>query len=70
MVFGEGLTDYELIIFDRWGSEITRLQNLADTWDGTKLGTPVQEGVYTYLLDAMTFTGERIQRAGTITLIR
>ncbi|MEO0470298.1 MAG: gliding motility-associated C-terminal domain-containing protein [Bacteroidota bacterium] len=69
-VFGEGLTDYEMIIFDRWGAEITRLQNLSETWDGTKTGIPVPEGVYTYLLDAMTNKGIHIRQGGTITLIR
>lgn len=70
-VKGEGLSNMELIIFDRWGLELKRIRSLEEGWNGkNKHGRDVQEGVYVYLLNATLNTGTPVKRGGTITLIR
>lgn len=67
---GEGIISFNMIIFDRWGKEIVTLTNVSQTWDGTKNGKGVPEGAYTYIVDAVLNYGGRINRGGTITLVR
>ena len=65
--------DYHLSIFNRWGVLVKEVTG--DTgfeWDGTNVkefilgnGIPVAPGVYFYVI-----TSKRIQRKGTITLVR
>lgn len=41
-------TDYELIIFNRWGEAIFVSRDLQFGWDGTYNGAPVEIGTYTW----------------------
>ena len=44
--------DHELAIFDRWGSEITRIRAYNNDWEGTNAeGKPLSAGVYFFILD-------------------
>ncbi|MEZ4827358.1 MAG: gliding motility-associated C-terminal domain-containing protein [Bacteroidia bacterium] len=61
---------FEIQIFNRWGQLIFQSSDPAFRWDGTMGGTPVIEGAYVYKVNAVTYRGERIQRGGSITLIR
>ena len=61
---------FEIRIFDRWGRQVFSSVDQNFFWDGTKNGTPAPEGVYVYQLEAFTFNGERIEREGTVTLVR
>lgn len=67
---GEGITDYELVIYDRWGSEIFRSQSILNSWDGQYKGQPAQEGVYVWKLVVSLNNGTKRDRGGTLTLIR
>lgn len=44
----EGLNISEMVIFNRWGSVITILDENQPTWDGAYLGKPISEGSYFY----------------------
>lgn len=71
LVKGEGLIEVEVLIFDRWGRLITRWNDLSQGWDGRIPGQGIaQEGVYTFLVNATTNAGEKIEQGGTVTLIR
>jgi gliding motility-associated-like protein len=62
---------YSLLVFDRWGNQVFAASNPTQTWDGTKNGTSVQEGVYVYRLTVRFQENQPVlERAGTITLIR
>lgn len=68
---GHGITEFECLIFNRWGVEVARLTNFDQGWDGRSNNqTAVPEGVYVYVMKARLNTGERIERGGSITLIR
>lgn len=68
---GEGLIDYEMTIFDRWGRKVAILSQLEDQWDGRSSGgQALPEGVYVYRVTAHMNNGARVDRGGTVTLLR
>ena len=69
-VKGEGLVELDFRIYNRFGRLVRHITNLSDGWDGTVDGEPVPEGVYTYVIQATLENGDRVKRAGTISLMR
>ena len=69
-VEGVGIIRLEWTIFDRWGKLIYQTNAVGESWDGTKNGKGVPEGVYTYKVSASLNGGMILNKAGTITLIR
>ncbi len=70
-IVNEGLTSYQLAVFDRWGKSIFLTENSQEGWDGHfPDGQDAPEGVYTFVVKATLTTGETLKRGGTITLIR
>jgi gliding motility-associated-like protein len=65
-----GIKNARWILYDRWGMEVFRGEGLPIVWDGTKGGQVCPEGVYTYLIEVERFDGEKVRKAGTITLLR
>jgi gliding motility-associated-like protein len=64
------VTDLEIDIYDRWGKQVFASKDINFSWDGTFAGAPLPEGVYTYSIRATEWSGEKISRAGTVTLLR
>ncbi|MEZ4773458.1 MAG: gliding motility-associated C-terminal domain-containing protein [Bacteroidia bacterium] len=68
---GIGVVRMNMDIYDRWGHHLVTLYNMSEYWNGrNKNGNAVQEGVYVWVIDATINDGTRVQRAGTVTLIR
>lgn len=78
---GDGLNDYlcvlgscilsiDFIIYNRWGEVIFRTNNPNECWDGTFRDTPVNTGVYVYKFTANLSTGEVVNQAGEVNLMR
>jgi gliding motility-associated-like protein len=67
---GVGVIEYQMIIFDRWGSQLFESNAMDNTWDGTKNGTPVQQGVYAYIFNIVDIKGDPHQYVGHVNLIR
>lgn len=70
LMAGLGVAEVELVLYDRWGIEITRLKSLPEMWDGKVEGIPAPEGTYTYKVYARFLDGRTWRRAGTVTLLR
>jgi gliding motility-associated-like protein len=70
--YGEGVLEYDLQIFNRWGERIFHTDNFNAEWDGKRNGQLVQEDVYvwvaTYRLNCDDSRG--ITRRGHVTVIR
>ena len=69
---GNGITEYELWVYDRRGVLVFHCTDLKELWDGTWQGHPCPQGTYTYrcrytLLG--TTTGPQ-NHAGTVLLLR
>ncbi len=65
----------KVIIYDRWGSVVHRLQNInveqeLIIWDGMYSDRPAMPGVYVYLIECTNENGETLIKTGDITLIR
>ncbi|MDX1909243.1 MAG: PKD domain-containing protein [Bacteroidia bacterium] len=68
---GSYLQTYELRVYDRWGRILFEATSLSDAWDGRlRDGSPAPEGVYVFVVSAVGYQGQRVQRAGSVTLIR
>lgn len=63
--------DAQLIIYDRWGQQITNISGYshAKAWDGLFKGKPVSDGVYFYSLDLRKNDGSKPLK-GSVTVIR
>lgn len=65
------IADFHIMIFDRWGKLIYESFDQSFRWymeDGS--GGKIPEGVYVWNIDAVTFRGDKFQKAGTLTVLR
>jgi gliding motility-associated-like protein len=70
---GEGIKDYKLFVFDRWGNQVFFSSDLEKGWDGrfqSKGEDIVQEDVYTWKIELKSIKGTHKALSGTVTLIR
>ncbi len=57
-------------IYNRWGQHIFSTKNPGKGWDGTVNGQPQVTGTYVWMTEGIDFSGNIIQRKGTVVLIR
>lgn len=74
---GDGINDYwvidnienypicEVMVFNRWGSEIFTSEGYQNDWDGTANGQPVSDGTYYFILKCADKTYK-----GAVTILR
>ena len=71
---GEGIKDFKLYIFDRWGLLIFYSDDINKGWDGRVQGTgsvdPVQEDVYVWKIEATDYAKKGHKLHGTVTLLK
>ncbi len=65
-----GVTEFELLIFNRWGELLFESRDATKGWDGTFNGKLCQQDVYMYKLTAKFENGENVVRVGDVNLIR
>lgn len=67
------VTDFQLKVFDRWGSKVFEANNIFKSWDGTFMNAHMSAGVYTYMLEIQAEVNGQILTSytkGTVTLLR
>jgi len=69
-VFGFGIRDFDLKIFNRWGEKVFESTNQYSYWDGSYKGVMQNPEVYTYLLNATYLDSRKVTKTGTVTLVR
>jgi gliding motility-associated-like protein len=79
---GDGINDYfvplvykeinnsTLIIFDRWGKQIFKNDNIEVGWDGSESGKNSEEGIYFYIVEYISLSGANHQLKGYVNLVR
>ncbi len=68
---GIGIRTYDLLIFDRWGSQVFSSSNLSKGWDGRSAnGTVCMQGVYVYTIRVLDYKNSERQYTGQVSLIR
>ncbi len=64
-------TQYELLIFDRWGNLIFKTNNPKQGWNGNvKTNRPAQQDVYVYKILAFDKYGIELSKIGHFSLVR
>jgi len=67
----EGVTDFKMQIFDRWGNLIFESNDKGIGWDGyNKQGKLLPQGVYVFHVIMTLSDGSRREKIGDVTLIR
>jgi gliding motility-associated-like protein len=72
-IYAEGVVEYRLMIFDRWGGLVFETTDLEESWNGQgKSDENFYAGndSYVYHVRARMRDGERVDKRGTLTLIR
>ena len=69
-VYGVGLNEFELLIFNRWGEIVYKTNNQHEGWDGKKNGNLCQIDVYVYKIIYKGLGLSQKQKVGKLTLIR
>jgi len=68
--YGEGIYDYELRIFNRWGQLIFMCDDINIGWDGKLNGKEVPVGVYFYKINYRNGVNKKKEVTGNVTLLR
>lgn len=69
-VHGNGITDLQFIIYDRWGEKIFESGEKNNGWDGTRKGKTLNAGVFAYYLEVTFKDGSTYSEKGNITLLK
>ena len=57
-------------IYNRWGKIIYEGAGTTSLWDGTYEGKEQELGAYIFRIEAVTLSGEKISKSGSVTLLR
>lgn len=69
-ILGDGVTEMELRVFDRWGNEVFVTNDQTNSWDGTYDGSELANGVFFYSAEMVFEDGTSKIEKGTVTLLR
>lgn len=63
------VSEYQLIIINRWGQSIWNTNDPLQPWDGMVAGSYVPTGVYGYYCTFKNGAGQRFEKRGTVTML-
>lgn len=66
----EGVSDYHLQVFDRWGELVFETFDVKQGWDGYYRGKPAKQDVYAWKAYARFSSGDETTMTGDVTLLR
>lgn len=70
-VNGYGITDVQMLIFNRWGNKVFEGQNASARWNGLTLnGQACPQGVYVYSVKVRDMFGQFHMQQGQVMLLR
>jgi len=71
VIKGTPMSDFNIYIFNRWGSQIWSSHSFENQWDGTDLnGKPVPPGNYIYVVKGIDYLGRPFSYKGNVNVIR
>ncbi|MFN0274544.1 MAG: PKD domain-containing protein [Chitinophagales bacterium] len=70
IVFYENIFLHEFSIYDRWGEQVFKTNNLTEGWNGIYKNKHAEVGTYMYTVRAQDEDGLEILRTGSIVLLR
>ncbi len=69
-IYTRNITDFSVTVWSRWGHLVFQTADPTVRWNGTFEGKAVQEDAYTFVIKATTKKGKKIQKLGSVTIIR
>lgn len=66
----QGVTEFNAMIFNRWGELFYEWDTLSGEWNGILNGTTVQEDVYVYKINVLDECGQKYKREGIVSVVR
>lgn len=67
---GEGISEFTMQVFNRWGNLVFETNDMRRQWDGTYKGEKAELGVYVYQVMAKGPKSYMIKRQGSVTLVQ
>jgi gliding motility-associated-like protein len=64
------VSDFTIVIYDRWGEKVFESEDPTYSWDGSFKGKTLDAAVFVYYIKAKTSSGTKINKKGNISLIR
>ena len=68
--YGEGVVEYELSIYNRWGELVFLSKDINISWDGNINGNEAPVGVYFYKINYTNGSNKQKIISGSVTLLR
>ena len=68
--YGEGIAEFEMVIFNRWGEYLFRSSNMNVGWDGTFNGFEVPNDVYVYVVNYIGIDDSNGTKRGMVTVVK
>ena len=70
-ISGQGMIDYQIEIFNRWGQMVYKSIDLSNGWDGTFKGKNLPTGTYVYKIKTSKYGVElKLVKSGSVALVR
>ena len=70
-VVGQGLTNYTIEIYNRWGQMVFKSNDMNVKWDGNFRNKKAPAGTYVYKVNSVDFGSEiRLIKSGSVSLVR
>lgn len=69
-VYGSGIEEMMLRVFDRWGNLVFESNDQSMGWDGSYKGGPLGRATFGYTLSGKFNNGNTFEQAGNVTLMR
>jgi gliding motility-associated-like protein len=70
-ILGQGLTDIEVEVYNRWGQMVFKSYDMDDQWDGRFKGKMMPVGSYVYKIKTKDYgSDQNFLKSGTVALIR
>lgn len=66
---GQGIEQFHLVVFDRWGNQVFESNDSNSRWDGMFRGKTLPEGAYSYSATAQNRFQEPIVKIGSVMLL-
>ncbi len=69
ILYAPPMTEFKLVIFDRWGEKLFETTDINGCWDGSYKGTEALTDSYSYVIGFRCYNGKFISKKGVVTLL-
>ena len=67
---GKFISEFNLVIYNRWGAPIFESKNIDIGWDGKESGVPAPQGNYSYKIYGLDHAGQEFSKVGSVILLK